>query len=225
MKISGRDNGEFWVKGESLTVSLFCNNRIKIGNQVQADRIPAGPSAKPTSVPWHTMQEGLPMPRRADDESLTIPSVFPKWFIIPSIVWASLTIRGVQNQPVTFPSKKTTRSLVNNVGFFSLNWLFWVISLFGVPGSPRESSSCAFCQRRAAMLCSEPSQKSVHISWLSPGSFVGTNGQRGFSNSRKWNGSWIQLIFYLSSLKNFISQLLCPTENTGGVLKNTFKNF
>ena len=27
---------------------------------MQADRIPAGPSVKPTLVPWVTMQDGLP---------------------------------------------------------------------------------------------------------------------------------------------------------------------
>lgn len=64
MKISGQHKGKFsilWVKGKSPNIFLdYLIYQIKNRNQVQADRIPAGPSLELTLVPWKTMQEGLP---------------------------------------------------------------------------------------------------------------------------------------------------------------------
>lgn len=114
-----------------------------------------------------------------------------------------------------FLAEKTIRSLVNNVVFFPklpfLGYLPGRIRLFGVPGSSgaaaasREFSRCAFCQRRAAMLCPKstahlfPASSQSHFLTPQSGSFVVRNGQRDTANSSEyctWNGSWIHG-FYL----------------------------
>lgn len=108
------------------------------------------------------------------------------------------------------------------------------IRLFGVPGSSgagatsREFSRCAFCQRRAAMLCPEiPAQKSLQH-FLTPARaspvrlFCGKMGKGTFPTATNiaremWVGVTDFISKRLSSLKNFISKLLCPTENSGQV--------
>lgn len=71
---------------------------------------------------------------RADDESLLIPSVLPKWFIIPSIVWSSLNnsrsseLAAPACHSLSCSSQRKQSGHGLTMGFFSLNCLFWVIS-------------------------------------------------------------------------------------------------
>lgn len=95
MKISGQEHGELWVKGESLTVFIL-----------QLIKLKAGPKCELTDSCRSLERQcrrGCQSHRRAEDESLIIARL-PQWFVIPSIGWALLSIRGAQNEqplPVT----------------------------------------------------------------------------------------------------------------------------
>lgn len=106
---------------------------------MRADRIPAGPSAKPTLVPGRTMQEELPNPLRADDESLIIPSdlLFPVLLGLHERFVEFRISSPCLSSPVTFLAKKTHQVIGKNVNFFPklpfLGYLSMRIPLFGGP--------------------------------------------------------------------------------------------